>query len=241
MRKDVALIIPSRLGSSRLDEKALKIIGDKTMVEHVYERVAQCGYEHTYVATDSERIAEVVDAAGGKYVMTDPACPCGTDRVWDAYTKLAEQDEIKYVVNIQGDMPFVDPAVIQESVEVLINSEADISTPAVAIDAEIAAKNSTVKIVLNNEGNAMYFSRHPVPYGGNGYLYHVGLYGFTVESLKKFVLSPASDLEKVENIECLRALYHGMKVRVFLANSIPLSVDTKEDLESARSFYYSRG
>ena len=240
MKDNVALIIPARMASTRLPGKPLMKIGDKTMIEHVYSRVLECGFTHSYVATDADEIAEVVEAMGGKVIMADsPEYSCGTDRVCGAFAQLPEKGNIDYVVNIQGDMPFIDPDVILNTVAALEESGDDITTPAVKVGEEVACKESNVKLVVDAKKDVMYFSRHPVPHGASEFLYHIGIYGFRAEALQRFVHLPSPEIEELENIEPLRGLYHGMSIRMFFADTIPISVDTQEDLELARDFLYS--
>lgn len=239
MKDKVALIIPARMASTRLPGKPLAKIGDKTMIEHVYSRVLECGYTHNYVATDSEEIVQLIESIGGHAIMTSSDSPTGTDRVWEAYLQLQNQDDIEYVVNVQGDMPFINPDVISNTVKALVESGDDITTPAVKVGQEIGLKESNVKLVCNAKKDVMYFSRSPVPFGAKEFLYHIGIYGFKTESLKRFVELPHPEIEAQESIEPLRALYHGMSIRAFLADSIPISVDTQEDLELAQEFHYS--
>ncbi len=237
--KDIAIIIPARLGSTRLRNKALAMIGNKPMIHHTYLRALELGFKHIYVATDSAEIAEVISNAGGMAIMTDEALESGTDRVYQAYQAIKDKNNIKYIINIQGDLPFIDSSIILDLVIKLKNSNADIVTPVAAIDADNAKEPSNVKVVIGNNDKAIYFSRHMIPYNAESYWYHIGIYGYKVESLEKFIKLEPSYLEKTEKLEQLRALESNMTIDVCYSKSIPISVDTEKDLEKARKFYDS--
>lgn len=236
---DTAIIIPARLGSTRLKNKALALIGDKPMVEHTYLRALELGFKHLYVATDDLEIASIITKAGGKAIITDTNLESGTDRVHRALQDIPSKNEIKYVINLQGDLPFLDNSIILDLVTKLKNSDADIVTPISKIDSEMASDPSNVKVVISNRDNAIYFSRHMIPYSANYYWYHIGIYGYRVDSLAKFISLKPSYLEKTEKLEQLRALENNMKIDICYAKSIPISVDTEKDLEKARKLYNS--
>ncbi|MBP7190137.1 MAG: 3-deoxy-manno-octulosonate cytidylyltransferase [Rickettsiaceae bacterium] len=237
MHNNTAIIIPARLGSSRLKEKAIQMIGDKTMVEHTYHKGAELGLKHLYVATDSDKIANVIERAGGKVIMTSEDCQSGTDRVYEAIKSIENSQEIEYVVNLQGDLPLIDPSIIMSVILSLKNSDADIVTPVAKVGVDIAKDPNNVKAIIGVNDNALYFSRAMAPYGSNEYWYHIGIYGYKIEALKKFVELSPSVLEKIEKLEQLRALENDMKIKVCYADSIPVSVDTESDLEKVRKMY----
>jgi 3-deoxy-manno-octulosonate cytidylyltransferase (CMP-KDO synthetase) len=234
---DVAFIIPSRLGSTRLPKKALADIGGKTMIEHVVSRLTRVSDTNLYVATDSADIAQKVKDAGGIAIMTSESCPTGSDRAFEAFKNIPLNDKIKYIINVQGDMPFVDYKVVEQIVEKLKASDFDIVTPVVEVGLDIASSDSNVKAVADKNGKAMYFSRSLIPHGAKKFLYHVGIYGYKVDALEKFVKLNETQYESVEKLEQLRALENGMSVGVVVSNEIPISVDTFADLEKAREFY----
>lgn len=237
MYDNTAIIIPARLGSSRLKEKAIQMIGDKTMVEHTYEKALKLGLKHLYVATDSHKIADVIEKAGGKFIMTSESCETGTDRIYEALRHIKGADEIKYIINLQGDLPLIDPSIIRDVILNLTNSDADIVTIVAKVGEDIAKDPSNVKALVGLEDNALYFSRAMVPHGASDYWYHIGIYGYTIEALRKFVALPPSPMEKIEKLEQLRALENGMKIKVCYSDSIPVSVDTPHDLEKVRKIY----
>ncbi len=235
MYSDVVIIIPARIGSTRLPDKMLLPIGDCSLIEHTYQRAVESGASDIYVATDSEEIATVITKLGGKCIMTRADCPKGSDRVYEALQSISNKDKIKYVVNIQGDMPFLDPNIIKQVINTLKSNKFDIVTPVAKVGLDVASSASNVKVVVDSNDKAMYFSRSPIPYNATEYWYHVGIYGFSVAALQKFVELPISYLEETESLEQLRAMENGMSIGICYADSIPISVDTQEDLEKARA------
>lgn len=236
MHEDVAIIIPSRLGSQRLDKKPLQIIGNKTMIEWMTARIRETGIDNIFVATDSELIAEKVTSCGGQYIMTPESCSSGTDRVYEAF-KTLDQNQFKYIVNVQGDMPFIDPKTILTLIESLKTSSYEIVTPVAKVNRSIADSSSNVKVVIDNFDKALYFSRSIIPSEGKEFWYHVGVYGFQCNALQKFVMLPQSNLEISERLEQLRAIENGMSIGVCYTDDIPISVDTQDDLNQAIDFY----
>lgn len=234
--QDFVIIIPSRISSTRLERKPLKMIGDKTMVEHVYLRAASVSEQNTYVATDSEEIASVIQRIGGNVIMTESDCETGTDRVWSGLHQIEGHERIKYVINLQGDMPFVEPDILKSVIIKLRMNESDIVTPIVKVKKQDALSHSNVKVVIDNNDRALYFSRSLIPHFAEEFWYHIGIYGFKKSALQKFVELPQSYLERSENLEQLRAIENDMKISVCHANSVPISVDTQEDLEKAMQF-----
>lgn len=236
MHNDVVVIVPARLGSTRLHNKPLQIIGNQTMIEHVLARIQKIGISNLYVATDSEEISSLVMKRGFEAIMTDNDCPTGTDRVYEAFKKLPDHDKINYIINVQGDMPFIDGAVILEIIAGLKKNDFDIMTSVVKVNEDVAASPSNVKVVISKNDKALYFSRAPVPTGSEEFFYHVGIYGFKAKALEKFVSLEQTLNEKFEKLEQLRALDNDMTIGVCYSNEIPISVDTEEDLIKAREF-----
>ncbi|WP_064428810.1 3-deoxy-manno-octulosonate cytidylyltransferase [Rickettsia sp. Tenjiku01] len=235
--QDVAIIIPSRLNSTRLKQKPLQLIGSITLIERVFTQVNQAGLEHTYVATDSEEIASVITKVGGKVIFTDSAIPTGTDRTYEAFKLIPNNQNINYIVNVQGDMPFIEPSSILKIIEYLKNSKYDIVTPIVKVDRESVTASSNVTVAVDSAGTALYFLRSLIPNGAEEFLYHVGMYGFRKNSLEKFVSLKPTFLEKTERLEQLRVLENGMTIGTCLVENVPISVDTEEDLKKAVKFY----
>ncbi|PCJ26269.1 MAG: 3-deoxy-manno-octulosonate cytidylyltransferase [Rickettsiales bacterium] len=237
MYSDVAVIIPSRLGSTRLARKSLAQIGDKSLISHVVSKLVKLVKNGLYVATDSEEIAQEAEKAGATAIMTDEDCPSGSERVFQAFEKIPNHHKINYIINVQGDMPFVDPNAVNDIIKKLKTTDYDIVTPVVKVTADVAKNPSNVKVVVDLAGRAMYFSRSLVPYDATEFLYHVGIYGFKRDALEKFVNLEQSEYEKIEKLEQLRALEHGMKIGICFSSEIPISVDTQEDLNKAREYY----
>ena len=238
-KSNVLIVVPARIGSRRLPRKLLQIIGDITVIEHVINNLSSSNTltpSDIIIATDDDQIARLSKEAGALPVITSPDCPSGSDRVYEAISKL-DLTSIEYVINVQGDMPFVDPLVISKLVDALENSDCDIVTPYVKISKEEAAEPSNVKIVKDNNDMALYFSRSLVPYGAEEFLYHVGIYGYRVDSLKKFINLEHGKYEMSESLEQLRALENGMKIKLVESDQIPISIDTQGDLEKAREYY----
>jgi 3-deoxy-manno-octulosonate cytidylyltransferase (CMP-KDO synthetase) len=229
--QNVALIIPSRLGSTRLPQKPLAKIGSMTMIEHVVLAAMQSDIEAIYVATDSKDIAYLAEARGAKAIITDKECASGTDRVFHASQIANLQHEV--IINLQGDMPFVDPQVIKQVATMCLSHDYDITTAISPSDNEYAQSKSNVKAIVNKHGKALYFSREMIPHNALQYFCHIGIYAFKNAALRKFCSLPISDIEKAESLEQLRALDNGMTIGACQANEMPISVDTPEDLQKA--------
>lgn len=233
MKKKIIIIIPARLASTRLPNKPLAMIEGKTMIQRVYEQALKANLGEVIIATDGEKIANEIKKFGGKYILTNPDLQSGTDRIYSAY-KLLKQD-FDIIVNVQGDLPNIDPNVISECVHLALENDCDIATVASKISdiSEINNPN-VVKIALAQNGLALYFSRSAIPFSKNindDYFHHIGIYAYKKDSLEKFINLTPSPLEKRESLEQLRALENGMKIAVKIVNAHPLSVDTQEDLD----------
>jgi len=234
---DVAIIIPSRISSTRLNQKPLQCIGSLTIIERVLGQVQKTGLDNIYVATDSKKIAFIVEKVGGKAILTDGDIITGTERCFAAFTQIPNNTTIDYIINVQGDMPFIEPESILKIIEELKKNDDDIVTPVVRVNKKDVEAVSNVAVVVNLRGKAMYFSRNLIPHGADEFLYHVGMYGFRRASLERFVSLPPTLLEKSERLEQLRALEHGMTIGTCLVQNVPISVDTEEDLEKAVGHY----
>ena len=233
------VIIPARYASTRFPGKPLADLLGKPMVVHVCERAKKSGAAAVHVATDDERIAAAVRAHGYSALMTRADHPSGTDRLAEAAKKLRLKDS-DIVVNVQGDEPLISPALIKR-VGVLLSKkkQASVSTACHAIhdEASLASPN-VVKVVLDREGYALYFSRSRIPFPREGEpkcYRHAGIYGYRVTFLKKYARLGPSPLEKSEALEQLRALWHGCRIAVAVSETeIPPGVDTPQDLEAVR-------
>jgi 3-deoxy-manno-octulosonate cytidylyltransferase (CMP-KDO synthetase) len=232
------IIIPARLEATRLPDKPLADIGGIPMVVRVMQQALKAGIGPVVVAAGHPRIKEVVEHYGGQAVLTDPTLPSGTDRVFAAVKALAGENGERFIINLQGDIPFVDPAFLNAALECLITCKTDIATlAALKDDAGDFHNPNVVKIAassLNNFYRAHYFSRAPIPPGEGPFFHHLGIYAFTQQALKTFVHLPLSPLEKRERLEQLRAIENGMTISFAAVDGDVLSVDTPEDLEEAR-------
>ncbi|AAU03847.1 3-deoxy-manno-octulosonate cytidylyltransferase [Rickettsia typhi] len=234
--QNVAIIIPSRLNSTRLIQKPLQLIGSITLIERVFKQVNKANIQHTYVATDSEEIANIIKKIGGKVILTDSDIPTGTDRTYEAFKLIPNNNNIHYIINVQGDIPFIEHRSILKIIEYLKNSEYDIVTPVVRVDRESIEASSNVTVAVDYMGKALYFSRSLIPHGAEELLYHLGIYGFRKNALEKFVSLKQTFLEKTERLEQLRILENGMTIGTCLVEDVPISVDTEEDLKKAIKF-----
>lgn len=237
MKNEILVIIPARIGSTRLEKKPLKKIGNMTMIEHICKNLTDYGIKNFYIATDSEEISEYLANRNYKVIMTDSDLESGTDRVFQAWKKIDESGKFKFIINVQGDMPFLDPKIITDISEEIIKTQYDILTPVTKVDYEKAKGESNVKVVINKNNQALYFSRSMIPNSSAEYLYHVGVYAFKDHALKKFVSLPKSDYERSERLEQLRALENNMSIGIIYSDSIPISIDTEDDYKLAIDYY----
>ncbi|MXW49835.1 MAG: 3-deoxy-manno-octulosonate cytidylyltransferase [Gammaproteobacteria bacterium] len=239
------VVIPARYGSTRLPGKPLLRIGGTAMVVRVAEQARLAGADEVIVATDDERVAEVVAAGGFAAVMTDPNHGSGTDRVWEVARQRAGWEEDAIVINVQGDEPLIEPEIIaQLAAAVSQAGDAGVATlcEPIASHDDLLDPN-LVKVVRDTANFALYFSRSPIPHARDGYpaataglwRRHIGIYGYRVRALRRFVSLPPSALEGAERLEQLRALEHGMPILVLDAcRPSPGGVDTPADLERVR-------
>ncbi|WP_370319845.1 3-deoxy-manno-octulosonate cytidylyltransferase [Oricola sp.] len=234
------ILIPARMASTRLPGKPLADIAGKPMIVHVAERAREADCGAVAVATDDSDVAEAVRAAGFTAVMTRADHPSGSDRIFEALGALDPDGRHNVVVNVQGDLPTIDPADIRAALSPLADPACDISTLGVEITVEEEKTNpNVVKIVGSPHGpsilRALYFTRATAPWGEGPLYHHVGLYAWRRAALARFVALPPSVLEKRERLEQLRALEAGMEIHAAIIDSEPLGVDTQPDLERARA------
>lgn len=229
--------------ASRLPGKPLVEIGGTPMIVHVWRRAVAANAGDVFVATDDQAIADAVRAAGGEAVMTRPDHPSGSDRVYEAACQIGVDGPADIIVNIQGDLPTLDPALVRACVAPLEDPEVDIATLAAEIDdAGEVIDPHVVKVIGTPAGDgatlrALYFTRAAAPAGYGPFLHHIGMYAYRREALARFVSLPASTLEKRERLEQLRAVEAGMRFGVRVVDSVPLGVDTPGDLERARAIF----
>jgi 3-deoxy-manno-octulosonate cytidylyltransferase (CMP-KDO synthetase) len=234
------LLIPARMASTRLPNKPLAEIGGAPMIVRVWARAVASGLGPVVVAAGEPEIVAAVEKAGGRAVLTDPDLPSGSDRIWQALGRVDPKGAHDVVVNLQGDLPALDPEQLKTAVWALEKSGADIGTLAAPITDEAEETNpAVVKAVVawdadEKLGRALYFTRAAAPAGDGVLWHHVGLYAYAREALESFVALPPSPLEQREKLEQLRALEAGMSIAVARVDATPLSVDTPADLERAR-------
>lgn len=241
-------IIPARYASTRFPGKPLAMLGGKSVIQRVYEQVNGL-LDKAVVATDDERIAEAVRGFGGEVVMTSPNHKSGTDRCYEAYTKVGEGCEV--VINIQGDEPFIQPAQIKAVRACFEDAGTQIATlvkPFSQTDGWATLQNpNSPKVVVDAKMNALYFSRSVIPYlrgveqgdewlARHTYYKHIGLYAYRAEVLGEITRLPQSPLELAESLEQLRWLENGYRIRVAITSQETIGIDTPEDLARAEAF-----
>ena len=236
-----AVFIPARLASTRLPHKPMALIHGVPMIVHVWQRAVAADIGPVFVAAAVREIAEAVTAAGGICVLTDPALPSGSDRVYAALQAVDPEGKIATIVNVQGDLPTIDPTLIKHVLDPLADAAVDIATRVCPIsEPDERTRPSVVKAAVawqsgEQIGRALYFSRAPIPWGEGELLHHIGLYAYRRSALARFVGLPSGRLEQRESLEQLRALEAGMRIDVARVTTIPLGVDTPDDLERARA------
>lgn len=246
-----SVIIPARYQSSRLPGKPLLDIGGKPMIQWVYERSCEIGAEQVIVATDDERIADIVKGFGGRFCMTRSDHQSGTERLGEVVDSL-QLAEDHIVVNVQGDEPMIPSANIAQVAKLLASKPAaPMATLAVPIDENMDIDNpNAVKVVCDKDGHALYFSRAPIPFDRDGfhrgsieklqenYLRHIGIYAYRAGFIRQYLQMEESPLEHIEALEQLRVLWHGEKIAVAVAaHNPPAGVDTQADLERIRMHF----
>ena len=240
MAQDVVILIPARMAATRLPGKPLADIAGRPMIAHVLDRAVAAGIGPVYVATDAPEIAAAVEKAGGRALMTRRDHVSGSDRICEALELIPAGRNAAIIVNVQGDLPTIDPADIRAALAPLADPTVDIATLAAEIRAADERTNpNVVKVVGSPVGprrlRALYFTRATAPYGEGPLYHHVGLYAYRRPALEKFVRLPQSALERREKLEQLRALEAGLRIDVALVDSVPLGVDTPAELEAARA------
>lgn len=236
------VMIPARMASTRLPQKPLADIHGLPMIVHVMKRAQEAKLGRVVIACAESEIKSAIEAAGGEAVLTDPALPSGSDRILRALNQIDPEGHHDGVINVQGDLPTIDPALIHTAFELLADSSVDIGTLAAVITKEDEKTNpNVVKAIAeidfdrgHTRGRALYFSRTTAPSGEGVLLHHIGLYTYRREALQRFVSAPPAALEKRERLEQLRALALGMRIDVAVVDTVPLGVDTPEDLDAAR-------
>lgn len=241
------IIIPARLASSRLPEKLLKTIGDKTVLEHSYLAARKSHAQRVVIAADDEKIAKVAERFGAEVVLTRKDHESGTDRLAECVALLNLADE-EIIVNLQGDEPFMPAELVNLCGQTLAEDKlAPVATLAARIDdANDIANPNAVKVVVNQCGHALYFSRAGIPFNRDNvaldikkhYFHHLGIYAYRANFLKQYSQLSESHLEHIEKLEQLRILDHGEKIAVAIIDKKPpKGIDTEDDLQAARQFF----
>src|SRR5215475_7035608 len=237
---DILIIIPARLAASRLPGKPLADIAGEPMIVHVLRRARAASIGEVVVATDSEAVAASVEKAGGSAIMTRADHVSGSDRVFEALTAADPSGRCRIIVNVQGDLPTLASADIRAALRPLEDPKVDIATLAAEIvRPQERSSPNVVKVVgapiSPHRLRALYFTRATAPYGEGPLYHHIGLYAYRRPALERFVALPPSPLERRERLEQLRALEAGMRIDVAIVASVPLGVDTPQELEKART------
>jgi 3-deoxy-manno-octulosonate cytidylyltransferase (CMP-KDO synthetase) len=233
------VVIPARMDATRLPGKPLAEIHGAPMIAHVLRRATEADIGPVWVATDDSRVLEAVVSSGGKAILTRSDHPSGSDRIFEALGRIDAHGVHDVVVNIQGDLPTIEPSVVRACLKPLAEPAVDIATLATPITREQEKDDPNVVKIIATEIDstwlrALYFTRARAPWGEGRLLHHIGLYAYRRDSLRRFVGLPPSPLERREKLEQLRALEAGMRIDVALVDTAPLGVDAAEDLERAR-------
>lgn len=240
-------LIPARYASTRFPGKPLAMLEGKPIIQHVYERTAQV-FPNAWVATDDERIRQAVEAFGGRAVMTSPNHRSGTDRIFEAYETIGTGEDI--VVNVQGDEPFIAPSQLTTIKSLFDDERTEIATLVkpfgLGAPIEAVENPNSPKVVVANDGAALYFSRSVVPYlrgvdrsewtQRHNYLKHIGLYAYRADALRRIAAMQPGELELCESLEQLRWLQAGLRIRVGQTDVETIGIDTPADLERAEAF-----
>ena len=237
------IVIPARLRAARLPGKPLADIAGKPMIVHVVERALESRAGQVVVATDSPDIVQAVEHAGAQAVMTGKDHQSGSDRVHEAVQKIDPDGAMSTIINLQGDLPTLEPHLVSACLTPLAQDGVDIATLGTLITSEEERDNpNVVKLVATPTKHAdivraLYFTRAVAPYGEGPHYHHIGIYAYRRAALEKFVALPRSPLERREKLEQLRALEAGMRIDAALVDTLPLGVDTPGDLEAARAYF----
>jgi 3-deoxy-manno-octulosonate cytidylyltransferase (CMP-KDO synthetase) len=242
VEQSTIVMIPARLRSVRLPDKPLAEIGGVPMIVQVWRRACEADVGPVVVACAEAEIVDAVEAHGGKAALTDPELPSGTDRIFQVLRQIDAERRFERVINVQGDLPTLDPAAIRAVLEPIDRLGTDLGTLATQIEdpAERDDPNVVKPVIAQDPGHprlgrALYFSRATVPSGEGPVYHHIGIYAYRRAALERLAILPPSPLEQRERLEQLRALENGMTIGVALVDTIPLGVDTQKDLERARA------
>lgn len=247
MSAPTMVMIPARRDATRIPDKPMADIAGEPMIAHVWRRAVEADLGPVIVATDDPRAVTAVEALGGRAVMTDAGHPSGSDRIFEALQRVDPHGKVEIVVNLQGDLPTLDPAHIRDCAALVSAPGTDIGTLVAEITKPEERTNpNVVKAVAAfadgvSEARALYFTRATAPSGAGPLWHHIGIYAYTRKALDRFVSLPPSPLELRERLEQLRALEDGMTIRVARVDTVPLGVDTPDDLVQARKIFAGTG
>ncbi|CDZ81480.1 3-deoxy-manno-octulosonate cytidylyltransferase [Candidatus Rubidus massiliensis] len=234
----VLAVIPARYASTRFHAKLLAPIHGIPLIQRTYENAKQCSFiDECLVTTDHETIASLIRSLGGQIVMTSPECANGTERVVEALKQYPPANDFDIILNIQGDVPNLEPEVMEKVINVLKTDDAAVMSTAIMpiTDLAEAQMNSVVKCVTDLNGNALYFSRSLIPGSkselSGQYFKHIGIYAFKRDFIYKYASLPATPLQTTEDLEQLKVLEHGYKIKTVLVNSVSVGVDIPEDIQ----------
>ena len=239
------VLIPARMAATRLPGKPLLEIGGVPMIVQVWRRACEAGVGPVVVATDDARIATAIEAVGGSAVLTRGDHPSGTDRIHEALETIDPDGHHDLVVNLQGDLPTLDPAIVAAALLPLADPEVALSTLAALIRRDEERSDASIVKLVGTEIapgrlRALYFTRATAPWGDGPLYHHIGLYGFRRAALRRFVALPPSPLERREKLEQLRALEAGMRIDAVVVDTVPLGVDNPAELARARAHFEPR-
>jgi 3-deoxy-manno-octulosonate cytidylyltransferase (CMP-KDO synthetase) len=241
MPSNPVILIPARMGSSRFPDKVMAEIAGAPMIVQVWRRAMEADLGRVVIAAAEPVIVETIEAAGGEAVLTNPDHPSGSDRIYEALRKIDPEGRHDAVLNVQGDLPTIEPDSIRAALARLSDSAVDIATigAEIAIEAERTDPNVVKAVVAIDpparSGRALYFTRATAPSGEGPLYHHIGLYAYRRAALERFVSLPPGVLEQREKLEQLRALEAGMRIDLALVDTVPLGVDTPADLARARA------
>ena len=234
------ILIPARMNSTRLPNKPLADINGVPMIVRVWQIAVDANIGRVIVASGDTEISKAIQNEGGEAILTDPALPSGSDRIFAALEKADPSKKHDIIINLQGDLPFLERSTITAAYNLMDNDQVDIGTVAAKIiipDEKLSPSIVKAIVAWNNDGitgTALYFTRAPAPTGNGPMYHHIGLYTYKRHALERFVKLPISPLEQQEKLEQLRALENGMRIDVALVDTVPFGVDTPEDLEKAK-------
>ena len=236
---NIVAVIPARYAATRFPGKLMQMLGDKTIIRHVYDNIIATGlFNDVFVVTDSDIIYKEIKENGGKAIMSKKEHESGSDRIAEAIAEI----NVEVIVNVQGDEPFIKKEPLEKLVRLFNDPDVQVASLMRKISKEEAGNPNNVKVVTDKLGYALYFSRSAIPYQrdeklNTGYFLHIGVYAYKKEVLMNFTKWPQSSLEKIEKLEQLRYLENGIKIKMAETNYNNIAIDTPEDLERAKKIF----